>query len=282
MRRSLSFFKSRRRHRRCRLLSTLLMLLQVLCIIFSYASGYHVPTPPPAIRQSSNNERIRDGTSTMMVPKTPFLSMPSSSLSASLLLANSELSPDIRSQGEQIAAAMPLPTIRGQWRIRENRGPLMSPDTNKSRICTATIIFRGFIDEPNKGIAEYISKDCDVRGEELSESSSSSPPHQKTITGRWITKTTNRVVQLSARWKLRLPSTGGQRYIYKGFIDAGFTIGTNGAVSAEMTGDILTGEEVGKEKVVGTFRADLIKQFDSSDVKIGESNGAISLTPTTK
>mmetsp|Transcript_7568 Transcript_7568/g.8262 ORF Transcript_7568/g.8262 Transcript_7568/m.8262 type:complete len:180 (+) Transcript_7568:3-542(+) len=179
---------------------------------------------------------------------------------------------------------MPLSTIRGQWRIRENRGPLMSPDTKKSRICTATIIFRGFIDEPNKGIAEYTSKDCDVlpvvQGNDSVQSTSSMP--SQTITGRWITKTTNRVVQLSARWKLRLPSTGGQRYIYKGFIDAGFTIGTNGAVSAEMAGDILTGEEVGKEKVVGTFRADLIKQFDSSDVKIGESKGPISLMPTVK
>lgn len=100
--------------------------------------------------------------------------------------------------------------------------------------------------------------------------------------GRWITKPSEirrGAVQLSARWKVKLPAG---RFIYKGFIQAGSTIGKNGAISAEMTGVILTGEEVGKERVVGKFRADLVQQqMDSSfeEENIGFSDGSIRMTP---
>jgi hypothetical protein len=49
-----------------------------------------------------------------------------------------------------------------------------------------------------------------------------------------------------------------------------------------MTGVILTGEETGKEIVVGKFRADFLQQqMDSSfeEEKIGFSDGSIRMTP---
>lgn len=177
-----------------------------------------------------------------------------------LLSLNNQL--EVRSQGQQMRDAMVLKTMRGtEWRIVEERGPAMG----STRQCTATGIFSGFVDEPNKGTMNYkSSQSCDA----------------EQSFGRWVTKPSEirrGAVQLSARWKVKLPA--GQ-FIYKGFIQAdGSTLGMNGAVSAEMTGQILTGEEVGKEKVVGRFRADLIRQFDSTDVKIGQSNGPIMLTP---
>mmetsp|Transcript_33561 Transcript_33561/g.49131 ORF Transcript_33561/g.49131 Transcript_33561/m.49131 type:complete len:239 (+) Transcript_33561:156-872(+) len=226
----------------------LLIMLQLALIpAFAYSPP---PQLPPIARPAPT-------TSTTM---TTIDTSPSFPLST-LILSQNNLPglPEYRSQDQQISAAMPLPTIRGQWRVREERGPLMSSD-NKPRVCVSTVVFRGFLDEPNKGIIDYDSgAAC---GDELS-------------TGRWVSKTTDRVVQLSARWKVKLPAG---RFIYKGFISAGSTVGAGGAVNAEMSGLILTGEEVGREKVVGKFTADLLKMFDSSDIKIGESGGSIGFT----
>jgi hypothetical protein len=167
--------------------------------------------------------------------------------------------------------AMPLKTMRGtQWRILEDRKGAMSL-VHQPRQCTSTAIFRGFEQDANKGIMKF---DSSCAGEDSSFSTLSS--------GRWITKPSEirqGAVQLSARWKVKLPAG---RFIYKGFIQAGSTIGKNGAISATMTGVILTGEEVGKESVVGKFRADLVQQQMHSsfeEEKIGFSDGSIRMTP---
>jgi hypothetical protein len=179
----------------------------------------------------------------------------------------------VQTQSEQMRDAMPLKTMRGtQWRILEDRKGAMSLDMTP-RQCTSTAIFRGFEQDANKGVMKF---DSSCAGDDTSFSTSSS--------GRWITKPSEirrGAVQLSARWKVKLPAG---RFIYKGFIQAGSTIGKNGAISAEMTGVILTGEEVGKESVVGKFRADLVQQkMDSSveEEKIGFSDGygSILMTP---
>mmetsp|Transcript_1416 Transcript_1416/g.3055 ORF Transcript_1416/g.3055 Transcript_1416/m.3055 type:complete len:262 (-) Transcript_1416:14-799(-) len=231
----------------------LVNLLQTWLLFLSISSAYDIPSPPPAIvrhvrPQFTNVPRV--------VSTTVFLSALQSTAVSEATVPSA--GGEIRSQGEQLRDSIPLATVRGRWRIRENRGPLMSVG-GKGRICSSTVIFRGFVGDPNKGVVDYESTEC-------GESSG----------GRWITKPTTRVRQLSARWKLKLPAG---RFIYRGFIEAGSAVGRNGSVSAEMIGDILTGDNVGKEKKVGTFRADLMRSFDSTDVMIGEGSGAVIMLP---
>lgn len=42
---------------------------------------------------------------------------------------------------------MPIKTIRGVWRIREFR--------DGEGLCKGRLTFRGFVDEPLKGVVEY-------------------------------------------------------------------------------------------------------------------------------
>lgn len=176
--------------------------------------------------------------------------------SSSLLLA--ALEP--QGQLEQMRDAMVLKAMTGtEWRVFEDRTSAMGG--GKQKDCSSTVVFNGFVEEPNKGIMKYKSS-C---GEQSS--------------GRWITKPSEirrGAVQLSARWKVKLES--GQ-FIYKGFIQALPTVGKNGAIQAEMTGLILTGDEVGKEKLVGKFRADLVRQFEPTEKIGGEGSGPISVIP---
>ena len=78
---------------------------------------------------------------------------------------------------------------------------------------------------------------------------------------RWVSKTT-RVIQLTARWKVKLPEG---KFIYKGYIDGGRRRqieGKSGQNNLEMTGTILTGDDDSSNRVVGKFTADLTYRLE--------------------
>mmetsp|Transcript_20461 Transcript_20461/g.46441 ORF Transcript_20461/g.46441 Transcript_20461/m.46441 type:complete len:256 (-) Transcript_20461:33-800(-) len=228
-----------------------LTLLQTLVIIFSplISLAYNVPPPPPAIVR-----HVRPPSSTnisRVAPATIFFSaLPSTTLS--------EAAARVPPAAGSMQFSVPLSNVRGRWRILEVRGPAMSVD-GTPRTCASAVTFRGFIEDLNRGVVDYESAEC-------GEASG----------GRWVTRPSAKVKQLSACWKLRLPAG---RFIYRGTIEAGTAVGRNGSVSAEMAGEIITGDEVGKEKRVGTFRADLVRSFDSADVMIGEGSGPVLMVP---
>jgi len=109
-----------------------------------------------------------------------------------------------------------------------------------------------------------------------------------TTTGRWVSKPSSirkGTIQLSARWKIRLPDDK-RVLIYKGNIEAAKIMGKNGSpYDAEMVGVILTGEKVGEEKVVGRFRGDFLRMLDADEAKFitndndSGSSGSITLMP---
>ena len=227
------------------LLSSIYMIAAVVLLPLR-SSAYHLP--PALVRYAPPS-----------MPMMPMIQTSPTILQEQSLLLLSLNNEPPRTQREQMRDAMVLKTMRGtEWRLVEDRGPAMTGGGEQQQ-CLSNAVFSGFFKQPNKGIMSYDSQSCN-------EASS----------GRWITKPSARAVQLSPRWKVKLPA--GQ-FIYRGFIKATKTIGRNGLIEAEMMGDIITGDEIGKEKIVGKFRADLIRQFDSSNVKIGQSNGPIVMTP---
>uniref|UniRef100_A0A7S0ACI6 Uncharacterized protein n=1 Tax=Minutocellus polymorphus TaxID=265543 RepID=A0A7S0ACI6_9STRA len=170
--------------------------------------------------------------------------------------------PEQRSQDQQIQAALPLGgTVRDtKWRVREERGPAFFVGGAKSKdttYCTSTVIFRGIAGDSNRGTVDYDPGTCqtDVEAEE------NSVIFAKSKGLRWVSKTT-RVIQLTARWKVKLPEG---RYIYKGYIEGGRRRqieGKRGQNNMEMTGTILTGEDDSTNRVVGKFTADLIERMN--------------------
>jgi len=195
--------------------------------------------------------------------------------------------------------AMVIKTMRGtQWRVIEDRSsPSFYGKDSSIKRCKSFATFGGFASDANKGTVdvEYIcpsksstsSSVGTVTGVAATTTAATTTTAQSfTTSGRWVTKPSRLArgsVQLSARWKVKLPEDG-KIIIYKGFIDADKIVGRGGkSVSAEMSGVILTGEEVNKEIVIGKFRADLIRQLDMEEVdsiKVGAvSSGPIMLSP---
>lgn len=175
--------------------------------------------------------------------------------------------PELRSQDQQIRAALPLGgTVRGtKWRVREERGPAFGGDrSGKSKattFCTSTVVFQGVAGDSNRGTVEYYPGTCqtDVEAEE----NGSSSKYGKSKGLRWVSKTT-RVIQLTARWKVRLMPEG-KKFIYKGYIDGGRRRqieGKSGQNNLEMTGTILMGEDDSANFPVGKFTADLIEKIE--------------------
>lgn len=168
--------------------------------------------------------------------------------------------PMVQTQSQQMNDAMVISTMRGtEWRILEERylsNPNASFGKGSPNVCKSVATFSGFASDANKGTVS-VNYSC----------GSSS---KTTSNGRWVTKPSRIAkgsIQLSARWKVKLPNEGGGSIIYKGFIDAEPIIGRSGkSVSATMTGLLVTGEEVGKEKVVGKFTADFVRQMDEEEV----------------
>ena len=167
--------------------------------------------------------------------------------------------PEQRSQDQQIRAALPLGgTVRDtKWRVREERGPTFAGNGNNkdTAYCTSTVIFRGSAGDSNRGTLEYDPGTCisDVEADSI---------YGKSKGLRWVSKTT-RVIQLTARWKVKLPEG---KYIYKGYIDGGRRRQIEGKSeqnNMEMTGTILTGDDDSTNlRVVGKFTADLIERME--------------------
>lgn len=244
--------------------SPLIVVVVLLCLVAdaslaSLASAFatttinHQPTPPhnPTIPESRYviSEAIRN----------PMAAYPSLAISDSNLPGL----PEQRSQDQQIQAALPLGgTVRDtKWRIREERGPAFTGGggaTKKSKdttYCTSTVIFRGVAGDSNRGTVEYDPGTCQKI--DLVDADENSDVFAKSKGLRWVSKTT-RVIQLTARWKVKLPEG---RYIYKGYIDGGRRRqieGTSGQNKLEMIGTILTGDDDTTNRVVGKFTADLI------------------------
>lgn len=61
--------------------------------------------------------------------------------------------PHILTFSRMCAAAMPVKTMRGVWRIREFR--------DGEELCKGRLTFRGFVDDPLRGSLEYAG--CDDR-----------------------------------------------------------------------------------------------------------------------
>ena len=184
----------------------------------------------------------------------------------SLIISDTNLPglPEQRSQDQQIRAALPLGgTVRDtKWRVREERG-WNGNNSNKAKTkdtvyCTSTVIFRGSAGDSNRGTVEYDPGTCrsDVEAVEADII------YGKSKGLRWVSKTT-RVIQLTARWKVKLPEG---KYIYKGYIDGGRRRqieGKSGQNNMEMTGTILTGDDDSTNlRVVGKFTADLIERME--------------------
>jgi len=189
----------------------------------------------------------------------------------------------VRTQSQQMNDAMVLKTMRGtQWRIIEERSVVGAPTTKQQpppQLCRSLATFRGFETEDNKGVVNI-----DVQCSKATKDGFSSNSNESSSSrGRWVTKPSNikkGSIQLSARWKVRLPEGV---FIYKGFIEASKIMGKDGSpYDADMVGVILTGEDVNKEKVVGKFRGDFVKMLDDTEadfVTPGGGNGGIMLIP---
>mmetsp|Transcript_12178 Transcript_12178/g.25928 ORF Transcript_12178/g.25928 Transcript_12178/m.25928 type:complete len:179 (+) Transcript_12178:56-592(+) len=156
--------------------------------------------------------------------------------------------------------------LRGtKWMVLEERY-VSNPNASlfgrgSPKMCKSVATFSGFASDANKGTVSVNYSSC------YEGSSSSRTPVSN---GRWVTKPSRIAkgrIQLSPRWKVRLPNDGGGSIIYKGFIEAEPMIGRSGkSISATMTGFLVTGEEVGKEKVIGKFTADFVRQMDEEEV----------------
>ena len=214
----------------------------------------HQPTPPhnPTIPES----RYVISESSLHNPVTAY---------PSLAISDSNLPglPEQRSQDQQIQAALPLGgTVRDtKWRIREERGPAFTggygaKKSKDTMYCTSTVIFRSVAGDSNRGTVEYDPGTCQTINL-VNAGDENSDVFAKSKGLRWVSKTT-RVIQLTARWKVKLPEG---RYIYKGYIDGGRRRqieGMSGQNKLEMTGTILTGDDDATNRVVGKFTADLI------------------------
>ena len=157
--------------------------------------------------------------------------------------------PEPTTLGEQMRSAIPIKTVRGTWRLRESgyaRAPAYYP--KKAR---GVLTFRGFVDQPNRGIVEYTDGDG------------------ATAKGRWVIKP-YRITRLVAEWNLRFdggaPSRAGERHQYRGFVSVDRSFGGE-RPDAQIVGDVVDLEDskygLRRETRIGTFEADLIELFDS-------------------
>jgi len=174
----------------------------------------------------------------------------------------------VQTQSQQMNEAMVLKTMRGtQWRVIEER--YSDSYFGKGFNCKSLATFNGFVGDTNKGTVT-VEYTC----------GSEDDGKAATRSGRWVTKPSRLAkgsVQLSPRWKVKLPEdSGGGTIIYKGFINAEKMIGRAGkSVSAEMVGVILTGEQVNHERVIGRFTADFVRQLTEEEVDAIKIGGAV-------
>eukprot|EP00802_Teleaulax_amphioxeia_P020573 Tamp_20865.p1 GENE.Tamp_20865~~Tamp_20865.p1 ORF type:complete len:273 (-),score=44.31 Tamp_20865:356-1099(-) len=157
---------------------------------------------------------------------------------------------------QQVQDAMPLKTMRGVWRYKEQR---------EGQTCAGRLVFEGKLDEPNRG---------DVLFENLDGGSCYAPipsaeGKTRAIKGKWLMKPAKferkgdiGTIQFNARWKLR---TAQGTYIFRGDISADPIKGSGAVPDASIRGEIL--KEKGSEnyKKVGSFQGDLREFLSSGD-----------------
>jgi len=231
----------------------------------------------------------------------------------SSVLLSSASSLHVQSQSQQMNDAMVISTMRGtEWRILEERdlsnknnnaGPIIF-GKNSPKQCKSIATFSGFVSDTNKGTVtvKYLcggDKNGRSNDDDTNVSDTIATPTNASslsTNGRWVTKP-SRIsrgsIQLSARWKVKLPTTdaavnndgagsgkgssqGGGTIIYKGNIEASKMIGRNGkSVEAEITGLILTGAKVNEEKVIGKFTGDFIRKLPDEEVDAIKISGGM-------
>jgi hypothetical protein len=156
---------------------------------------------------------------------------------------------------QQVQEAMPLKTMRGIWRFKENR---------ERQSCTGRLVFEGKLDEPNRGDVIFLGT------ENLGTSSVCFTPRPpaKSVKGKWLMKPAKfeqkgdiGTIQFNARWKLR---TEQGTFIFRGDISADPIEGTGAVPEAIIKGEIL--KERGNERYekVGSFEGQL-KEFLSDN-----------------
>ena len=126
-----------------------------------------------------------------------------------------------------------------------------SSSSRISKKARGVLTFRGFVDQPNRGIVEYTDGDG------------------ATAKGRWVIKP-YRITRLVAEWNLRFdggaPSRAGERHQYRGFVSVDRSFGGE-RPDAQIVGDVVDLEDskygLRRETRIGTFEADLIELFDS-------------------
>lgn len=268
------------------MLSALVVIF--LCLTYRCQSLSLFPPPPPQQPAAQIQRQYNDQITT--TKKFDSLRIQGSTMVLSAIERNDQLI--VQTQSQQMSDAMVIKTMRGtQWRVIEDRSSPSSFGKGLPRTkCKSLATFSGFASDANKGTVnvEYMCPTGSPTGSSTATETTSSTAPTFTTSGRWVTKPSRLArgsVQLSARWKVKLPDGGGI-IIYKGFINADKIIGKSGkSVSAEMVGVILTGEEVNKETVIGKFTADLVRQLDKDEVdsiRVGETNpnsGPITLSP---
>lgn len=245
----------------------------------SFAAAFAPNNQPPAALHLHHSDRTRYVSANDVPIKGSPIAYPSLAISdanlpglptyPSLAISDANLPglPEERSQDQQIQAALPLGgTVRDtKWRVREERGPAFfagdgnsnSKEARQTTYCTSTVIFQGIAGDSNRGTVDYDPGTCTT---EL-EAAESNSIYGKSKGLRWVSKTT-RVIQLTARWKVKLPEG---KFIYKGYIDGGRRRqieGKSGQNNLEMTGTILSGEDDSSNRVVGKFTADLIERME--------------------
>ena len=279
-------------------------MLPILSLLFNYSNAYiYVPTNniyynpaimatiqrastahlrlSPSSTSSARSMEITDITSSPV--QNPFLLLAALDDNNNINVDKNKPPPlQVRTQSQQMNDAMVLKTMRGtQWRIIEERNIGSTTDSgglDPLQRCRAIATFRGFETEDNKGVVNV-----NVQCSRVTDQGSALTTNESSSSGRWVTKPSNikrGSIQLSARWKVRLPEG---IFIYKGYIQASKIMGKDGSpYDADMTGVILTGEDVNKEKVVGSFRGDFVKVLDDTEaefVTTGGGGGSITLVP---
>ena len=262
----------------------------IVMVHFCEACFQHVPTAADnhmqqtsAVIQQQQERRLDHMVHLLSHAPSPYLD------DSYLLLSAIESNPILEQlepqfQGEQMRNAMVLKTMQNtQWRLLEDRKPVMSLK-HLPRQCRSSVEFRGFADQPNKGKIRYVLESLDCQDSGVNLDLLSSPASSLSYTGNWVSKPSEirqGSVQLSARWKVKLPSG---TFIYKGFLQTSSTRGRGGLVTSEMQGLILTGEELNNEVVVGRFRGDLVRMLPEPQAaygseKRGSQPSVILMTP---
>lgn len=174
------------------------------------------------------------------------------------------------STGQVYVDPLPLPTIRGIWRITgEIKDPLLGSSAPSIPI-GAEVEFRGFDSSPNRGTVIY----RDMTGGDVSS--------RRSARGSWLQKPariTRGQVRWSARWNAKFPAPdpefpgGGLELIFRGDTETpapdDFDFLGNGASPSIPTGTIYAPAIGGmgnlEERRIGFFRATRVKGWDEME-----------------